>query len=141
MRINQLMRLSVVCGLACLQGCAGPDNADLASKLEALDARVANLEKQLGVQPQANPAPQSKNRPAGYMPAYMNGALWEQLSTGMSQDVVRGILGEPSSIQKSGGLNSGRDETWYYKHPKPDGIDGFAIFSEGVLTIWNSPGI
>lgn len=136
---NSRLILIAACGLVCLQGCGASGNAELVSRLEALDARLAHVERQLDIQPQANPGPQSKSTPTGDMPAYMNGALWDQLSAGMSRDVVRGILGEPSSTRKvtSPGTSS---DYWEYKNVVEGAADGFVHFdAEGGLSFSMSP--
>lgn len=87
---------------------------------EALEARVAALERRLAEAPSAPAAPISVEK-----------ARWRMLREDMSPDEVRAILGEP--VQLDGGSTA----HWYYS---TKGIVGpNLVFIMGKLYRWEEP--
>lgn len=92
-------------------------NAELEKKIKDLEALLVECTE-------------ARNKPFSDDQGYQNKKNWRSLESGMDQDQVKKLLGEPLKVIK------GVKTLWYY----PNIYGGYVSFDEnGRLTGWNEP--
>lgn len=93
------------------------DNALLGQRLEALEARVAELERQLRESRMGN--------------RWKDPRLWQRIHRGMDGAAIRELLGPPERKEQR------VFDTWYY-HPTSK-RHSYVWFDEGAVLGWSGP--
>lgn len=123
-----------------------------AAKIQALEARVAQLEAKIDLitkildkiikmlPPQAVAQPVAVAKGGDAQPK----AVWRTLKLGMSMDDARKILGEPDRVMMQNNGVNGVIVQWIYRNTTP--AVGFALpnlpiatFRDGKLVTWEEP--
>lgn len=105
---------TIIVAAPVIAGCSTNTHQSMASDIRALSYRVDRLEKQKAQTELAIANP------------------WRALSTGQSEDQVRGLLGEPERVdQVYDGLT-----WWYYGEIESDGK---VVFERGEVESWTEP--
>ena len=94
--------------------------SQLEQEIQSIKLRLSKLESAQGIQPDAPKAPANSD-------GWKSLSSWRQLSTGMTPNDVRRILGEPSRV------NGGEVATWYYQNR------GYVTFMSEKLYSWGEP--
>jgi hypothetical protein len=101
---------------------------ELIEKVHELEVKVHNLENLLATRSQPE-----KSASSGLSVGWKDKNIWRKLQRGMSEDNVRGLLGEPGKIDVQ---TSGGGQFWFY----PDALGGDVHFdASGHVDGWSEP--